>query len=152
MIRHKLLGNLKYINPLDPAVDLEAWPEDKSNTYFKDHFELPPLKDDGDPPVVWTIRQLTGREMFEVQAAMEQHTNALHPEVLKTILQYAIVGWSGIEIEDANGNIKTFEADHIDTPIGRRLKDENYYELIAFFTNGTASQIAGVVSILSRCR
>lgn len=133
MIRRRMLGNIKYINPLDPAVDLDAWDDKKRSMYMKTNFELPPIKK-GETPVIWEFRQLTGEQIFEADSAAAEY-GLMHPQYIKTVLERTLVDWSGLEIEDTNGNIKEFRPDTYDTPTGKRLKKENYYELMGFFSN-----------------
>ena len=152
-IRKQLLGPVQFISVLtDDSIDFENWPKEDQESYFVDSYKLPPILE-GKTPVIYTLRQLTGREMYGLRMLQQQYANepegTIHPEISKYIIRSGLVKISGVETQDQNNNINVFEIKTIKTPYGPIMSEDNYYDLIALFTAGSEVHLLGVIYQIS---
>lgn len=112
-------------------------------------------------PTVWRLGQLTGKQMYELKVLQAQHNKPvpdgadiadkpIPPEVIRFVIQYGLKGWSGIYTEDEHGGVHEFTHVLVDSPLGKRLSDECYYDLLGFFALGSERMLLGLILFLSR--
>jgi len=152
-IRKQLLGPVQFISTLtDDAVDFDNWPVGEQEDYFINSYKLPPILK-GKTPVIYTLRQLKGREMYHLRMLQHQYSDdkegTVHPEISKYIIRHGLTKISGVETEDVNNNINVFEIKLQKTPHGPIMTEDCYYELISLFTVGSELNLLSIIYSIS---
>lgn len=135
MIR-KLLSPKWYVPFLYSGIDYEKWPQEKQESYFRDNYDLPPMKD-GDT-TAFLLQQLTARqlrempEMDENLAPANLESDKWDESWLEYVLRYGVKDWRSLFMQAEDGTLSEVRPEYEDTPAGRRLTQEAY-ESLCFF-------------------